>query len=111
MDLRRLSAEFERIAATSSEDGMARLQVPGVEGLQILFAGNVEGNTIGVEELRNVYKAKGWSENRSLAWSEVEFMVELLPKDSPHGDEDIDDGHADDLAGLCGISSKRQDTN
>ena len=75
MDIRELSAEFERIAETSSADGIARLQTPGVEGLQILLAGTVEGNTVGVEELRSVYKAKGWSENRSLAWSEVESMV------------------------------------
>ena len=111
MDLRRLSAEFERIAATSSEDGMARLQVPGVQGLQILFAGCVREDTIGVEELRNVYKATGWSENRLLVWSEVKSVVEMYAKNSPHSDDDIDDFHGDEFGGVCEVISNRQATN
>ena len=65
MDLQKLSTEFERIADTSSEDGIARLPSPGVGGLQILLASVVDGNPIGVQEVRCGYETKGWPEDRS----------------------------------------------
>ena len=52
LDPEKLSTEFERIADTSSEDGIARLACPGVEGLQIFFACVADANHITVEEVR-----------------------------------------------------------
>ena len=52
LDLQKLSTEHERIVHTSSGDGIARLESPGVEGLHILFASVVDGNLIGVREVR-----------------------------------------------------------
>ena len=101
MDLQKLSAEFDRIAQTSSEDGRARLPFPGVEGLQVFLAGVLDENSIGVEEVRNGYQAKGWSEDRSLIWSEAESMVEFLVRDATHVDDEIADAHAVELATLC----------
>ena len=57
LDLQKLSTEHERIAHTSSEYGIARLASPGVEGLQICFASVVDGNPIGVQEVREGYEA------------------------------------------------------
>ena len=106
----KLSTEFERIAHTSSEDGIARLASPGVEGLHIFFASVVGGNLIGVQEVRGGYEAKGWSEDRSLIWSEVESMVEFIVKGTTHSDVDIPDAHTVEFAHLCDIISKRQES-
>ena len=110
IDLQKLYTEFDRIACTSSEDGLAQLASPGVEGLQILLESVVNGNPIGVDEVRSGYEAKGWVENRSLNWSDVESMVGYLVKDSKHVDDDIADAHADELARLCDIIAKRQES-
>ena len=111
LDLQKLSTEFERIAHTSSEDGIARLASPGVEGLHICFACVVGGNLIGVQEVRGGCEAKGWSEDRSLIWSEVESMVEFIVKGTTHSDVDIADAHTVEFAHLCDIASKRQESN
>ena len=89
-DLPKLSAEFERIALILSEDGIARL-------------------AIAVEEVRRGYEAKGWSEDRSLIWSEVEALVEFLVEDTVHVDGVIADTHASEFAKLCDTISKRQE--
>ena len=89
LDPEKSSTEFERTANTYSEDGIARLACPGVEGLQIFFASVADGNPITVEEVRSGYEAKGWSAARSLSWSEVEFMVQFIAKDTTHSDADI----------------------
>ena len=110
MDLQKLSIEFERIADTSSEDGIARLPSPGVEGLQILLASVVDGNPIGVQEVRSGYEAKGWPEDRSFIWSEVESLVEFLVKDTVHAEVEMDNAHAAEVARLCDIIYKRQES-
>ena len=75
MNLKTLSAEVERIAQTSSEDGMARLTRPGAEGLQVFFASVSDDNTISVEDNQKGYHANSWSQDRSLMWEEIESMV------------------------------------
>ena len=111
LNLQKLSTEFERIAHTSSEDGIARLASPGVEGLHIFFASVVGGNHIGVQEVRGGYEAKGWYEDRSLIWSEVESMVEFILKGITHSDVGMPDTHTVDFAHLCEIIFKRQESN
>ena len=96
-----MSAECESIAPISSDDGIERLPSPGVEGLQIFLASVVEENPIAVEEVRRGYEAKGWSEDRSLIWSEVEALVEFLVEDTVHVDGVIADTHASEFAKLC----------
>ena len=108
-DLPKLSAEFERIALTFEEDGIARLASPGVEGLQIFLASVVEENPIAVEEVRRGYEAKGWSEDRSLIWSEVKALVGFLVKDTVPMDGVIADTHASEFAKLCETICKRQE--
>ena len=105
-----MSTEFERIADTSSEDGVPRMQSPGVEGLQLFLASVVDENTIGVQEVRNGYEAKSWSEDRSLIWSEVESMVEFLGEDTTRVDEEVDDAHALEFARLCDTIYQRQES-
>ena len=108
-DLPKLSAEFERIALTFEEDGIARLASPGVEGLQIFLASVVEENPIAVEEVRRGYEAKGWSEDRSLIWSEVKALVGFLVKDTVPIDGVIADTHASEFAKLTETICKRQE--
>ena len=91
MDFEKLNAEFERIAHISEEDNIARLTSPGVEGFKIFLEIAFEGNTIEVEEIRRVYEAKGWSEDRSLIWAEVESMVEILIKDTTPSEDEKDE--------------------
>ena len=131
MDLHKLSIDFERIAHTPSEAGIARLISLGVEGLQVFLEAVSGPNTIDVEAVRNGYGAKGWSEYRWLSWLEVKSMVEFLDKDitfdkdeiaetqtfvedeiaDTHVDDDVADVHAVQLASLYDIICKRQASN
>ena len=110
IDLQKLFTEFERIAETSSEDGLAQLVSSGVEGLQILLESVVDENPVGVEEVRSGYEAKGWVDNESLTWSDVESMVQFLEKDTKHVNDYTADAHADELARLYDIIAKRQES-
>ena len=58
MDLQAAHTEFDRFAEASDADGMPRFTSPGVEGLQVLFAGVSGENTIRVEDIRSGYRAK-----------------------------------------------------
>ena len=81
-DLQKLSTEFERIAYIPEK----QLTCSGVDDFQTFLESVVGDETIEIEAIRRGYETKGWSEDRALVWSDVEYLVEFLVKESKQVD-------------------------
>ena len=72
-----LYEDFQRVAVTTAEDDVLRVESPGFAGAQFMLESVLGSNTVSDCTIRGWYNMNGLTDSQSLSWRDVQEFLQF----------------------------------